>query len=155
MQSGGEGMDIKLICREENKDLYTTMLIKAGFVISDTANLTFREDDYIRETFLGKDEEGITMIPYQDVVFIEAFGNDVFLHTAKKKYEIKERLYEAAGLYENRGLVRVNKSQIVNIKMIKEIRPQINSRFTLVMKNQHLVDVTRTYLLAFKEVVGI
>jgi len=148
-------MDIKLVCRKEHIAQYTALLEKAGFTITEQANLTFREDDFIAESFLGKSEAGVTVIPYQEVVSIEAFGSEVLLHTIDHQYEIKERLYEVIGLYEDRGFIRINKSQIINKAMIRQIRPQLNSKFTLLMKNNQLVDVTRSYLVTFKEIMGL
>ncbi len=148
-------MEVKLQCRKENKETYISMLEAAGFVITDTAHLTFKEDDYVSDTFIAKKGEATVLVAYQEVVFIESFGNQIHLHTLRDTLEIKERLYEIAGMYEDKGFIRINKSQIVNKAMIQEIRPQINSKFTLVMKNKAKIDVTRSYLLQFKEAIGL
>ncbi|MDP2425669.1 MAG: LytTR family DNA-binding domain-containing protein [Candidatus Izemoplasmatales bacterium] len=148
-------MEIKLKCRKENEKKYKEMLELAGFVISPTADLTFQEDDFIQDSFLGKVEDVYEIIPFQKVVLIEAFGHEVFLYTLEKKYIIKERLYEVEGLFDDVGYIRINKSQIVNKAMIKEIRPAFNSKLTLLLKNKQLVDVTRSYQVRFKESIGL
>ena len=85
---------------------------------------------------------------------VESYGHDIILHTIDKQYSIKDKLFEIEGMFEDRGLIRINKSQIINRSMIKEIRPAFNSKLTLLMKNGVLVDVTRSYLIRFKEYIG-
>lgn len=147
-------MDIKIICKKENYEMYKKMLESAGFTIDIDADLTFREDNFIQDTVIGQIDNKYEIIHYSKFVIIESFGHDVILHTLDKKYLLKQKLYEIEGVFEDRGLIRVNKSQIVNRTMIKEIRPAFNSKLTLMMKNGTTVDVTRNYLIRFKEYIG-
>lgn len=130
------------------------MLESAGFTIDIDADLTFREDNFIQDTVIGQIDNKYEIIHYSKFVIIESFGHDVILQTLDKKYLLKQKLYEIEGVFEDRGLIRVNKSQIVNRTMIKEIRPAFNSKLTLMMKNGTTVDVTRNYLIRFKEYIG-
>ena len=147
-------MDIKIICKKENYDTYVKMLKSAGFTISVDADLTFREDDFIQDTFIGKIGDIYEIIPYTKVVLIESFGHEIILHTIDNTYSIKEKLFEIEGLFEDKGFIRINKSQIINKTMIIEIRPAFNSKLSLLMKNKAIVDVTRSYLIRFKEYIG-
>ncbi len=130
------------------------MLESAGFTINMEAELTFREDNFIQDTVIGQIDDKYEIIHYTKIVIVESFGHDVVLHTIDKKFMLKQKLYEIEGVFEDRGLIRVNKSQIVNRTMIKEIRPAFNSKLSLLMKNGMLVDVTRNYLIRFKEYIG-
>lgn len=130
------------------------MLESAGFTISPSAELTFREDNFIQDTFIGEINQIYDIIHYSKIVLVESFGHDIILYTLDKRFSIKEKLYEIEELFEDRGLIRVNKSQIINRTMIKEIRPSFNSKLTLLMKNGMGVDVTRSYLIRFKEYIG-
>jgi len=147
-------VDIKIICKKENYDTYVKMLKSAGFTISVDADLTFREDDFIQDTFIGKIGDIYEIIPYTKVVLIESFGHEIILHTIDNTYSIKEKLFEIEGLFEDKGFIRINKSQIINKTMIIEIRPAFNSKLSLFMKNKAIVDVTRSYLIRFKEYIG-
>ncbi len=151
---GGETVDIKIICKKENYDTYAQMLKSAGFTISIDADLTFREDNFIQDTVIGKTDEVFEIVHYSKIVLVESFGHDIILHTINKRFSIKEKLFEIEGVFEDRGLIRVNKSQIINRAMIKEIRPSFNSKLTILMKNGVFVDVTRNYLIQFKEYIG-
>lgn len=147
-------MDIRIVCKKENYELYVKMLESAGFTISPSAELTFREDNFIQDTFIGEINQIYDIIHYSKIVLVESFGHDIILYTLDKRFSIKEKLYEIEELFEDRGLIRVNKSQIINRTMIKEIRPSFNSKLTLLMKNDMGVDVTRSYLIRFKEYIG-
>lgn len=147
-------MDIRIVCKKENYELYVKMLESAGFTITPSAELTFREDNFIQDTFIGEINQIYEIIHYSKIVLVESFGHDIILYTLDKRFSIKEKLYEIEELFEDRGMIRVNKSQIINRTMIKEIRPSFNSKLTLLMKNGMGVDVTRSYLIRFKEYIG-
>ncbi len=147
-------MDIKILCRKENFETYKTMLEKAGFSIRPDAALTFREDDFIAENLIGRTGDAYEILNHSAIVLIESFGHEVFAHTLTQRYEIRDKLYEIEGQFENRGYIRINKSQIVNRNQIKQIRPAFNSKLSLLLKNGMTVDVTRNYQLRFKEIIG-
>lgn len=148
-------MKIKLICQKENYDKYKNMLESAGFTISNDASLTFKEDDYHPDTFIGEYQSSFEIIHYTKIMFIESFGHEIVLHTNEKSFTIREKLYEVEGILHDKSFVRINKSQIVNIKAIKEIKPTFNSKIVLLMKNLDSLTVTRNYAPAFKRSIGL
>ena len=148
-------MKIKLMCHKNNYDKYKVMLEKAGFTISNDANLTFKEDDYHPDTFIGEYQSSFEIIHYTKIIYIESFGHDIVLHTLEKSFSIREKLYEVEGILHGKSFVRINKSQVVNIKAIKEIKPTFNSRIILLMKNEETLTVTRNYAPAFKRSIGL
>lgn len=148
-------MKIKLICQKENYDKYKLMLEKSGFEISTDASLTFKEDDYIQETFIGYLNGSYEIIHFRNILFIESFGHDIVLHTADNTYQIKEKLYEIEGMLHEKGFIRINKSTIVNKFGIKELNPTFNSRIILYMKNGSELIVTRSYNQQFKKFIGL
>ncbi len=147
-------MDIKVICKKENYDLYVKKLESAGFKIKHDADLTFKEDSFIQDTLIGKHNDSYEIIHYSKIVMVESFGHDIFLHTIDKELIIKEKLYEIEGIFEEKGLIRVNKSQIVIKAHIVEIKPLLNSKLRLNMRNNITIYVTRNYQIRFKEFIG-
>lgn len=147
-------MKIKIICKPENYNKYKSLLEKSGFIISNDADLTFKEDDYIKDYFIGYQENNSTIINHKDIFYIESFGRDVYLYTEKEEYKIREKLYELE-VFEQFGFIRINKSQIVNKNNIKIIKPTLNSRLILILKNNIKIEVNRTYIIKFKEFIGL
>ncbi len=148
-------MKIKIVCQTDNYNKYKTMLETAGFTISQDAALTFKEDDYNQETFIGQINSSYEIIHYTKIIYIESFGHEIILHTLDKSYQIREKLYELEGMLSEKSFIRINKSQIVNIKAIKEIKPTFNSRIILLMKNSETLTVTRNYGPSFKRSIGL
>lgn len=147
-------MKVKIISKKENYDKYRKMLEKAGFTIDEDANLVFKEEDYTPIHFVGKINDQYSIIPFDEVVYIESFGRDIFLYTETNHYQIKEKLYEIEGKYEEYGFVRINKSQIVNKSYIKKIKPLFNSKIKIILKTNQVLEISRTYLEHFRESIG-
>lgn len=148
-------MKIKLVCQKENYEKYKKMLEISGFEITTDASLTFKEDDYVQETFIGFMKGSYEIIHYRNIIFIESFGHEIILHTSNNKYKIKEKLYEIEIILHEKGFVRINKSTIVNKFGIKELNPTFNSRIILLMKNGSELVVTRSYNPQFKKYIGL
>ncbi len=147
-------MKVKIICKKENYKLYEQMLTSAGFIVDEDADLIFKEQNFVQETIIGKVNDRYEIIHYSQIIYVESYGHDVYLHTEERDYSIKEKLYEIEGLYEDKGFIRINKSCVVNKYQIKEIRPSFNTKLELIMKNKQKLEVTRSYYNRFKEFIG-
>lgn len=149
-------MNIKLICKKENYEKYSDMLIKGGFNISDDSELLFRELQYEQRTIVGVDNKGASrIIKFNDIYLIESFAHKVILHTRDEQYSIREKLYEIEGIFEDDKALRINKSQIVSREKIFKVVPQYNSRLKIILKNNLEVYVTRIYLNNFRKKIGV
>lgn len=147
-------MNIKIICKKENYEKYKNLLKKSGFVISNNANLLFKEEEYSQDTFICENSNEFEIIHFSQIVYIESFGHDILLHTIQKEYKIKEKLYEVEGILFDKGFIRINKSTIVSKQGIKKIRPSLNGRMDLMLKNGKTVYVSKNYSKQFKEFIG-
>lgn len=152
---GGKRMKVKVICRKEEYDKYTSMLKAGGFTISEDADLIFTDQTMKVETIVGKYNNTYHLINYKDIIYVESFGHEIILHTVQKEYLIKEKLYEVEGMLEGKGFIRVNKSCVINKSQIQEIQPTFKSKFILLMNDQQKIDVTRSYYQRFKERIGL
>lgn len=147
-------LKVKIIACKENYEKYKTKLEKSGFIISEDAELIFKENDFIQDTFVGLLENKYEIIHFSKVLFFESFGHDIFMKTSNNTYKVKEKLYEVEHLLYDKNFIRINKSTIINKYGIKEIIPTFNSRINLVMKNEEVLYVTRNYSQTFKEFIG-
>ncbi|HAQ56597.1 MAG TPA: LytTR family transcriptional regulator [Acholeplasmatales bacterium] len=147
-------LDVKIICRKENHEIYQQMLERAGFTVVSEANLVLREQDFALDAFLGEAKGQFELIPYSRIVSIESFGRTIVVHTPNQDYTIREKLYEAEDLLRERGFVRIGKSIIVAKAGISNIRPSLNGRFTLTMKNAQQLSVSKSYGKSFRTFIG-
>jgi two-component system response regulator LytT len=147
-------LEIKIICKKENYEKYKKILENSGFVISSTAKLLFKEEDYDQDTFICENENAYEMIHYAKIIYIESFGHEIFLHTMTDHFKIREKLYEVEGILMDKGFIRINKSTIVSKQSISKIKPSLNGRMDLVLKNGEVVYVSKNYSKQFKQFIG-
>ena len=101
----------------------------------------------------GCSEEKIYRFNLTDVLYFEAFGEQVFAYTKTKSYEIKARLYEMETLYSDKNFIRCSKSFVINLMKLECISPALNGRFTAHMKNGEKILISRQYVPEIKRVV--
>ncbi|MBP2649260.1 MAG: response regulator receiver protein [Firmicutes bacterium] len=97
------------------------------------------------------DSDNYEILAYEDIIYFEAAGNNVYCLTATAKYRIKNKLYELETNLREQGFIRVGKSVLLNIMSVVEIIPWFGSRLLLKLKNNHELEVTRNYVKSFKE----
>lgn len=130
------------------------MLENAGFSIREDADLVLTEKLIKHKFVFGHHENDIVLLKPSDIVFVESINSEIFVHTMEQKYTGKLKLYEYEGLFENFGFLRVHKSYVININMIKKIKASFNSKYLLEMRNQDKVEVSRSYYYKFKDKIG-
>jgi len=106
---------------------------------------------------MGASDSHFTPMEIRTIAYIRACGNDTFAHTARgDAYKIKHKLYELEDGILPRGFIRVNKSEIVNIRHIQKIVPMFKGKLVLTLAGcLHGVDVSRNYVKSFKERIGM
>ena len=147
-------LKVKIIACKENYKKYKKQLESAGFIISEDADVVFKEMDMVQDTFIGLLDDQYVVIHFSKILYFEAFGHDIFAKTIDKEYKIKDKLYEIETILYEKNFIRINKSQIINKYGIKTIIPSFNSRINLVMKNDDILYITRVYSSRFKEFIG-
>jgi DNA-binding LytR/AlgR family response regulator len=136
-------------------------------VLFDAANLDevlqfvdeLRQEGALRsesDTVVGKRKDAYEIIKLDDVFFFQGEDNDTYCRTRCQRYEIKKKLYELeSGLYE-KGFIRVSKSYLVNILMVREIVPWFGGRLLLKFKDLDAqVEVSRKHVQAFKNFIDM
>lgn len=147
-------MKIRIVASQTKTEELTKKLLDVGFIITDDADFTLREDNFVPKSFVGNKNGSIKVVEIIDIILIESYGREVNMITLSDVYNIKEKLYEIEENYQSLGLIRINKSQIVNKKYIDKINPLLNSRIKLTLTNKQVLIVSRTYIEKFKEVIG-
>lgn len=97
------------------------------------------------EVILAYQQEEMHLIDPLHIVYIEGYRKEAFLHTLHTSYRIQYRLYELEEQLTPLGFLRINKSMIVNIRMIHRIIPAINACYTMELKNGISLECSRQY----------
>ncbi|ERJ10999.1 LytTR family DNA-binding domain-containing protein [Haloplasma contractile] len=148
-------MNVKIVSNKQNYNKIKEKLEKGGFSICEDSQFVFYDHTAEVNHLIGKIDQEYEIIPINDIIYIESFSHDIFIHTEEEQYTIKEKLYQLEGMLESKGFMRANQSTIINKQYIKRIRPTLNSKFILKMKNGARVDITRSYYFKFKLLMNI
>jgi DNA-binding LytR/AlgR family response regulator len=113
---------------------------------------------YLKETMMRiaayKDDEMIMLIP-NEIFYAEAVDNKTFIYTKDAVMETNESLAHLETKYSSVGFVRIGKSQLINLHHVKKLRSIINSRIEVTLESGDRLVVSRHYVRAFKNSLGV
>lgn len=93
----------------------------------------------------------IQLIPYQDIIWIDAAGDYMCVHTKVETFVMRARLKSLIDERLPDVFVRIHKSTVVNLTYIEKLQPLCNSEYNAVLLNQKVLKVSRTYARALKQ----
>lgn len=98
---------------------------------------------------LCNNDNTIIKINTDEILFFESQENIIIAATAKSNYNVENTLFELELLLSNYGFIRISKWCILNIMMITDFRRKRNSQIKVILSNEKIVYVNRTYLKKF------
>ena len=87
---------------------------------ADTAEKTETEEENILERIAVKNKQKIHLIPLDEIVYLQSFGDYVYIVTPSNKY-LKEETMKYFETHLPKTFVRVHRSYIINIEYISRI----------------------------------
>ena len=102
--------------------------------------------------FLIQSQKKIHFLKADEVEWIEAAGNYVILHTQSGEDLVRETLTDLEGKLNPQKFVRANRSSIINLEYIKELQPSLHGEYTVVLKSDQTIVLSRNYRENFKKV---
>lgn len=101
-----------------------------------------------------KDDERFLLLP-GEVFYVESVENKVFVYTKDAVMESQDSLFYLENKYSDMGLIRIGKSQLVNLYHIKKLKSIMNSRIEVTLDSGDRLVVSRHYAREFKSRLGI
>lgn len=102
------------------------------------------------KVLLYKDDEQF-IIDFNEIIYLETYGNRVNAYTETDVYESKLKLYELKELFENSSFAQINKSTLVNINYVKSIQAEFSGNYLIKLKNhKDTLTISRKYFKEFK-----
>lgn len=111
-----------------------------------------RGEDYF---IVGSNEFGQKHVECRNFHYFIVEDEDVYGVLSNTRLLIKLKLYEIDELLHAKDFIRVSKYCLVNIGKIAYIKPELNSKLNLLMKNDNHVEVNRGYYKEFKSALKI
>jgi len=157
-------------CQEEENSEY--VLVESGLPLPEKGlALVFRNEDiasllrFLNDlagkqgesaVLIGRKHETFEPIKPEDILFFKSDGNNMYAHTEKQAYEMKQKLFEIEKMISRNNFFRVNKSYVVNILKVKEIIPWFGGRLLLRFAlSEERIEVSRNYVKDFKQFLGM
>jgi two-component system LytT family response regulator len=95
--------------------------------------------------FLVRQDGRVILVPICEVDWIEAQGNYVLLHPGAHTHLLRESMIHVEGRLDARQFRRVNRSAIVNLAAIAELRPGFHGDYEVAPRNGERLKLTAGY----------
>ncbi len=103
------------------------------------------------QRFLIQSKRGTRFLRAEDVLYLEAAGSYVTLHTETGEHLLRETLNDLEKKLDPRVFIRTHRSFIVNVGAIEEIQRHFHGESVLILKNGGRVNVSRSYREHFRK----
>ncbi|MBQ9490261.1 MAG: LytTR family transcriptional regulator [Lachnospiraceae bacterium] len=144
-------MKIRISVSEEKYDLVKDYLARHEVEVGEDGEYVLTEATKYPAFLNVRDDKKERMrLSVDEVIYVEAFGKDVEIHTSQGTYYAGDRMYQLEELLDPQEFLRVSKSVIISRKHVKKIRASLSMKYVLTLTNGVLVDVTRSYYGDFR-----
>ena len=89
------------------------------------------------------------------ILYIETVERKTFVYTSEETYESDLKLYEIEQELVKQDFIRISKQSIVNIRMIKSLKSDINRKIRITLKNDEQIIVSRMYSDELRRKLGL
>ncbi len=97
----------------------------------------------------------ISIVPTQDVFYIEAYDDYVKIFTEKDYFLKKKTMSYYESTLSSNDFIRVHRSFIVNLKQITRVEPYEKNGHVVLLKNGKSIPLSRSGYSRLREILGI
>lgn len=98
----------------------------------------------------GEDNGRKYRILTNDIFYTESVDRKTFIYTKSEVFRSELKLYQLMDKLKGTDFVQVNKSCIININVLDNIKTLLNSRMEGTLSNGEKITISRTYIPAIK-----
>lgn len=124
-------------------DLLTDLKFNPRENKSDALSISQKKD--YRNRLAVKSNGRLFFLKVKEINWIEAAGDYVHLHTDKKSHLIREKIGDIAIKLDPEMFLRIHRSTIVNIELIKDIQPLFKGEYIVTLTNDKQLNLSRGY----------
>lgn len=97
----------------------------------------------------------LILLNMADILAIEVQKGDTTLYTQDDKYYDNRPLVQWEEKLPASDFIRVHRSYLIQLDAIKEVQPWFNQTYQVTLNNGMKIPVSRSYLKAFKDALGL
>ena len=133
----------------------TKVVIYTNNITEEITELAKKLTGNIAKIIVGYDDNIMTVLEESEIIRVFAENGKVFAVTENGKYMLKLRLYEVEEVLDKRYFVRISKSEIINLKRVKNFDLSITGTICVKLSDNSVTYVSRRYVNKIKCVPGI
>jgi len=147
--ASSEEKNIQLNLREEEETSILEALKKAW-------DYTSRQNKEISKLAINRDGK-VILIPYNQIVYIEAFEDYTYVHTINEKYLTSYRLKQLEEKLSAFNFFRIHRKYLVNLELVTEIASLPGSNFMLRTMGKRKIElpISRRRIGELKSILGL
>ena len=145
-------MKIEIDIDEKYPD--TEVVIHAKKLTSDVEKLLSLMRMVNMQIGVRKNDETF-LLDVEKILYIEAVDRKTFFYTEDETYESELKLYEIEQQLIEHDFLRISKQTILNIRMIKSLKTDINRKIRVTLKNGEQIVVSRMYSDELRRKLGL
>lgn len=145
---------MKVTILDTGADDEEEIIIKCHFLDDEILRLINYFKQGSRKLPAYKDGKMFFLEP-QEVFYFESVEQKVFAYCRQEVYQVKSKLYELMEELPARDFIRASKSTILNLGKIISLAPAFGGRYEALLENQEKVIISRQYIGALKEKLGV
>ena len=107
------------------------------------------------QRLLIREGERAFFVSINDITWIEADRNYVFVHTAGKKYNIRGTLDSLQEIVDPKLFVRINRGSLVRLDAIRELQPWFHGEYKVILRNNTELRWSRRYVTQRPELLKL
>ncbi len=92
-----------------------------------------------------REKDAVRFVPVESIVWIEAAGDYVMLHTQAKRHLLRESMAGMEKRLDPNEFVRIHRSSIVNMNRISEMRPYFHGDYVVYLDSGKELKLSRRY----------
>jgi len=92
-----------------------------------------------------KDAGRILRVPLDDILWIDAAGDYMCVHTGAETHVLRATMRELEGKLDPRRFQRIHRSTIVNVARVRELRSHLNGEYFLILDSGQQLKLSRSY----------
>lgn len=96
----------------------------------------------------------IYFLETSEIDWIEAEGNYVSVHSAKKSHLLRETISSLEAQLDPKKFLRIHRSAIVRIDRIQELQPWFHGEYRIILQNGTQLTLSRNYREKLQEALG-
>lgn len=129
----------------ENKSLQENKL-------RDLVKLNDQRKEYL-ERIVVKDGQNISIIPTEDIKYLEAQDDYVMIYTPLKKHLKQKTMRYFEEHLNPKDFIRIHRSFIAAVKLIKKIEPAEKETYQVVLEDKKTLPLSRSGYIKLKEIL--